>query len=64
MRALFIRGGLQKEQAGPLIEQAYSAVLEKYADSAFAGEAAYKLAKLNEQRGDTVGQKRFETSLP
>ena len=53
-RRLVHTGKLTKQQAGPLIEQAYSAVLEKYADSEFADDAAFKLAELNEQRGDVV----------
>ena len=29
--------------------------MEKYADSKFADDAAYRLAQINEERGDTVG---------
>ena len=52
--ALVHRGKLTKEQAGPLIEQAYSAVLEKYADSPYADDAAIKLAEMSIERGDNT----------
>jgi tetratricopeptide (TPR) repeat protein len=45
-------GKITKEQAEPLIEQAYTNVLARYPDSYIADYAAEQLALMSEERGD------------
>jgi len=47
-------GKIPKEQADPLIEQAFTAVLAKYPDSRAVDYAAIRLAAISIERGDST----------
>jgi tetratricopeptide (TPR) repeat protein len=48
-------GKIPKEQANPIIEQAYTAVLTKYPDCYVANYAAFQLAGMMLEKGDKAG---------
>ena len=47
-------GKIPKEQANPIIEQAYTAVLTKYPDCYVANYAAFQLAGMSAEKGDKI----------
>ena len=52
--ALRNSGKIPKEQANPIIEQAYTAVLTKYPDCYVANYAAFQLAGMSAEKGDKI----------
>ena len=52
-------GEIAKEQAEPLIEQAYNKVLTNFTDCYLADYAAYHLAEMSEQKGDKTAAAEY-----
>ena len=52
-------GKITKEQAEPLIEQAYNKVLTNYTDCYLADYAAYQLAQMKEEKGDRIAAVQY-----
>jgi tetratricopeptide (TPR) repeat protein len=57
--AMVKEGKIPKEQAEPIIEQAYTTVLTKYPDCYIAHYAAYQLAERSEAKGDRVAAVQY-----